>query len=322
MLHWRYMTTPESVKPKRRRPKLGIILTARDHAIFRTLAAYRLVDTDTLHALYFPDVKHRRNVHAVLKRLADHRYVTRRFISGTGAIYSLARRGAATIHQPYSPKTAQATEIHVAHRLDKSRVRASFELALNKAPDIRLLRWFDEYDADDRGGLAIQFKIPVTDPSTSKERTISLWFDDLAVLEETATGKQEAVAIEIDRGTHPTKRWRDRILAVKSFSRDGFKPWAQDQGIRATGFRLFTFCRSYPRDADQLGRRHTLASLAHRLGGRRQFWFTTFSQIMPRNRPTGAHVLHSPIWQRSVTQELHDQVQRRLIDYVFDRDRR
>ena len=135
-------------------------------------------------------------------------------------------------------------------------------------------------------------------------------------LQDLATGKQECFFVELDRGTESGhKRWRQKVAAYKAYATQGFRKFH----FNGKGFRVLTINRSQT-DRRQLERTHNLVEHAYEAGGRKQFWFTPFDELMPEKRVTGEHVFAGDIWTRVNP----DDEGRRLAlaDHLFDADRK
>jgi hypothetical protein len=251
-----------------------------------TLWRYGLVREPTLHALHFPTVQPRnqRHVQAVLKRLADHGYLGRRFLppihrlhqgffdysrrDRTGAVYFLTRDGAALLGQDYAPRAPQITLAYLHHRLDITDCRACFELAVAQVPGITLARWIDENEKDEEGHFSLHDQVRALDPDTNRERTLPIRPDAAIVLEHTPSGHQELFFLEVDEGTESgRRRWRDKVLAYRAYARGGV---AQKLQFAGAGFRVLTLTRT-PTGTQQDKRRGTLLAATDAAGGKKQF---------------------------------------------------
>ena len=333
---------PKTSKTKpRQRPKTGPRITKRDQMIMESLHRLGLAREACLHALHFPEVRHQRTVQATLKRLADTGYIGRRFLppvhrlndtfidysrqDQSGAVYFLDRVGADLINRPYNPNAAKVRLNFLNHRLDIADIRTCFELAIQKAQGITLARWMDENEKDEDGRFILHDRVTVEDPDTGNKRRLPVRPDACFILEEERTRKQELFFLECDEGTESgRKRWRDKVMAYRSYSRQGF---ADRYHFNGRGFRILTITRT-PSGKDQDKRAATLLENTLAAGGRKQFWFATFAQTMPEGRPTGSTILHSPICQRAEPGRLtvtkgkaSDQCPcLALVEHLFDRD--
>lgn len=318
---------------KKQRPKIGNYLKPRDVKVLETLSRCRLLRESSLHRLCFPTVKEQRNVQSKLKsRFVEREYVGRRFppiIRGDNAefidythqgrreaVYFLGPEGAALLRQDYDPNLAQVKLGYLYHRLDIADIRACLELALSEMEGVELERWVDEHDKDEDGDFILHDQVTIRDKETGKHKRLNIRPDACFILEEQKTGKQDFFFLEVDEGTESgRKRFYDKVLAYCAYMKQGFE---ESFGFEGVGFRVLTVCRS-ERGKDQAKRKANLVSVTHEAGGRRQFWFATFDQVMPEDRATGAHILHSPIWKR-VDAELKEP-EIALIERLFGRDR-
>ena len=99
----------------------------------------------------------------------------------------------------------------------------------------------------------------------------------------------------------------------------GAQRWLPIKPTRRKGFRVLTINRSQT-DRRQLECTHNLVEHTYEAGGRKQFWFTPFDELMPEKRVAGEHVFAGDIWTRVNP----DDEGRRLAlaDYLFDADRK
>lgn len=315
----------KSTQSTRRR----ILITPRDFRVLDTLHRYGLVREAALHSLHYPDVHYQRNVQASLKRLGDHGFVGRRFLpqahrlntdfldfahhGATGAVYFLARNGAAFLGRDYNSAAAKVGLAFLAHRLDIADVRACVELACKQAQGIRLAWWFGENDRGQDGSFILHDRARVQDQGT--ERILPVRPDACFGLRDEATGREECFFLEVDEGTESgQKRWRDKVLAYRAHASQGSGRFS----FNGRGFRVLTVNRSQTgkRQEERTANlvRHTRAA-----GGRKQFWFAPFAALMPENRPTGGQALASRIWARAHPADCGQAVA--LRDYLFDADR-
>lgn len=333
MVSWRYMSLPSPTTRFCSRSRISI--TPRDLRVLDTLARYGLVREPTLHALHFPTVQPRnqRHVQGVLKRLADHGYLGRRFLppvhrlhqgffdysrrDRSGAVYFLTRDGATLLGQDYHPRAPRITLAYLHHRLDITDCRACFELAIAQASGITLARWIDENEKDEEGDFLLHDQVRALDPDTDRLRKLPIRPDAAIVLEQRATGQQELFFLEVDEGTESgRRRWRDKVLAYRAYAREGVADRFQFAG---SGFRVLTLTRT-PTGTQQDKRLATLLAATDSASGRKQFWFTTFEQAMPQGRPTAEMILSKAIWSRAVRSEASAGTQLSLEDYLFGRD--
>jgi len=304
----------------------------RDVKVMNTLSSYHLLRESSLHALCFPTVREQRNVQYKLKRLADHSYIGRRFPpivhrdntdfvdyahqDRREAIYFLGPEGAGFLRQDYNPEVAQVKLGYLYHRLDIADIRACLELALRKEEDVELIRWINENDKDEDGEFILHDQVTIKDPETDKPRRLSFRPDACFILEERVTGKQVLFFVEVDEGTESgQRRFRDKVLAYRTFQE---KKFLERFDFAGEGFRVLTICRS-ERGKEQAKRKANLVNVTQEAAGRRQFWFATFDQVMPEDRVTGAHILHSPIWKRAYAELKEPEIT--LSKHLFGLDR-
>ena len=335
--------TPMSSPPrKKNRPRLGLYLKERDVEVVATLWRYRLLRESALHRLCFPSVKHQRKVQARLKKLADEGYVGRRFPvmvhrSNTGytdythqdrreVLYWIERRGVEEVinggrpldeeqqeRLRYIKNLSERSEAYLNHRLDLADLRACLELAVAQTPGVLLAVWYDEHEKAGEDPI-LQARVKIRLPDTDRERPFTLCPDACFVLEDEKSSKQDLFFVEVDEGTESArKRWRDKVLAYCAYAGQGFdKRFA----FRGKGFRVLTVTRSQ-KGKDQASRKARLLRTTYRAGGRGQFWFATFDQVMPDGTVTGEHFLTRGIWQRAREEDIRKKAEIVLYNHLF-----
>lgn len=315
---------------KKRRPKIGVYITKRDRKVMETLLHYGLLRESTLHQLCFPTVKAQRHVQGKLKRLVEYQYVGRRFLpivhrdnrefidythqARRDTVYFLGPKGAEFLNQPYDPRLAQVKLNYLHHRLDIADIRACLELALEKARGVTLSVWYNENDKDEEGHFILHDHVIIRDLETKRQR-LSIRPDACFVLKDERTGKQDLFFLEVDEGTESgRKRWKDKIRGYRAYGQEGFDERYEFDG---KGFRVLTINRSET-GKEQGKRKANLVEVTHKTGGRKQFWFATFDQVMPEGRVIGDHILNSPIWKRVDKKKMEEEL--KLSDYLFNRN--
>lgn len=310
-----------------------IHITERDLQVMDTLHRYQIVREATLHALHFPDAKYQRNVQSTLKRLADHRYIGRRFLPSvhrlntdfldythqdrSGAVYFLAQDGAALLGRGHNPNTAKVRLSFLHHRLDIADIRASFEMAIRSHSDTKLAHWIDENDRDEEGRFLLHDQVTVEDKNPGTTRQLPIRPDACVILEHAPTSKQELFFLEMDEGTESVrKRWADKVSAYRTYARQDF---SNRHRFNGQGFRVLCVTRT-PSGREQEQRLDNLVHATRDARGSKQFWFATFGDVMPEQKPVAGHILDSPIWTRADPSQRETRPALTLAGHLFGRD--
>jgi hypothetical protein len=314
-----------TTKPRR------VVVTPRRRAVLEGLHTYKLLREATIHRLYFSAIKEARNVHDKLKRYRDQNligYIPMPIFRGAdeGAhtfthqhrrdtVYYLGRRGADLVGAPYDDRYEQMNFSHLYHRLDIQEFRIALELALQATPHTTLAHWINEHDHDENKKPLLYYKTGAVDPTTKKK--LSLRPDAAFILHDEATDKEDFFFLEVDEGREDlSDRWKKKILAYRAYAATDF---ALDWQFNGKGFRVLTVNRSQT-GKQQRVRKANLLTTAHQHGGRKQFWFATFDELLPDDQVTGAHILQDAIWQRAETADANECPPLRLADYLFGHD--
>lgn len=327
---------------RKNRPKLGLYRMPRDEQLIKTLWRYRIARESTLHRRCFPTVAHQKKVQARLLQLCEEGYLDRRSPpivrrdsqdspdstrrDQRQMIYWVERRGVEEIlndgqvwneaqqdkirstRRLFQRRESRGEFPNLNHPLDIMDVRACLEMVVNQMPEIILAVWYEE-------GMALRFKVKIPYPETKKDHVFTLCPDACFVLQDDHTKRQELFFLEVDEGSETDpKRWRDKVLSYIAFwKQGGFKESFEFAG---EGFRVLTVCRSEA-GKEQWKRKAALLKATFRAGGRGQFWFTTFDELMPGGIVTGEHFLAGKIWQRARQQEIKEKVALALRDHLF-----
>lgn len=327
---------------KKNRPKIGLYWMERDDEVIKTLWRYRIARESTLHTRCFPTVAHQRKAQGRLLQLCEEKYlnryrpptIRRDNQDSLGSpqrnlqqmVYWVERRGVEKVlNSGRAWNEAQQDKIrstrrlfrrwesrgeppNLTHPLDIVDVRACLEMALEQTSDLLLPAWYEE-------GMALRFKVTIPYPETGKERSFTLCPDACFVLQDGTTKQQSLFFLEVDEGSETDpKRWRDKVLSYIAFwKQGGFKDSFEFSG---DGYRVLTVCRDET-DREQWKRKLKLLKATFRAGGRGQFWFATFDEVMPGNVVTGEHFLTGKIWQRAREQEIKQKVALALRDHLF-----
>jgi hypothetical protein len=308
---------------RKNRPRLGLYRTERDEQVIKALWRYRIARESTLHHRCFPTIAHQKKAQARLLQLCEEGYLGR---NSRQMIYWAERRGVEEVlnsgrawdeiqqdrirstRRLFQRRERKGESPNLNHPLDIVDVRACLEMALDRTPDVLLPAWIEE-------GMTLRFKVKIHHPETEKDSPFTLCPDACFALQDAQTKKQEVFFLEVDEGYESaTKRWRDKVLGYIAFwNHGGFKGWLEFSG---QGFRVLTICRSET-GKEQWKRKATLLRATFRAGGRGQFWFTTFDELMPGGVVTGEHFLAGKIWQRARKEEVKGKVALTLRDYLF-----
>lgn len=328
----------EAAKTKKRRPKIGYYEKPRDIAVMQTLWNYQIARESTLHKLCFPTIKNQRHVQGSLKRLVDEGYIGRRpspiiqlskseftdYYRHDGRqemMYFIKPKGAVKIRKDqkdpqlkYIQNLSKTAIEYLNHRLDVSAIRACLELALVRIPEIALAVWYDENDRHEDGEFQLHDYVMVMDDKTERERRLPIRPDACFVLQDLKTDAQSLFFLEIDEGTESLRRrWRDKVMAYLHYYNQGFQERYQFNG---EGYRVLTVCRSLSGKQPEK-RKMSLTATTYNFGGRSQFWFAGFDQVMPDGIPTGEYFLADPIWLRARRKEIEQGVGAVLLDNLF-----
>jgi len=318
---------------KKNRPKLGLYLKSRDVQVIKTLWRYRVLRESTLHTLCFPTVIHRRKVQARLKKLRDEGYINRppptvvhRDVNDLfDPPYWIERLGVEAVLNGHAIEEDQKERLRIIknltdwkphrlrHVLDVSDVRACLEQAVEQTPGVHLVAWYDEHDQHNRKPV-LQAKVKIPYGEGARERPFTLCADACFVLENESGEKQDLFFVEIDEGTESAKkRWRDKVLAYLVYPEQGF---TKDFRFKGADFRVLTITRSRTGKMHDKRRQRLLAATFN-AGGRGQFLFTTFDQVMPEGIVTGEHFLTRGVWQRAREEEIEGKTEIVLYNHLF-----
>lgn len=246
----------------------GMVLTPRDAAVVRDVAAFQLLTREQLTRLRHFTSRTRAN--ATLARLVNHQYLSRRHqpsVAGTQrALYFVGSKAAGLLGDPRPLETErrrlkQLSDLFIAHQLLVTDVRLAF---LQPTDRYRHIRW----------------------TSDTELRPLGLGLVADGHVEYEYGGRRFGAFVEVDRGTETLARWRTKVdayLALASARR-------YDAAFGRHYFRVLTLTTSEAR-LDHL--RHITASRTDKI-----FWFTTFDRLAHRGPLTS-------IWWRPVEAHLH-----------------
>jgi len=254
-------------------------LTARDTAIIKAVAEFRVLRQDQIQTLFFGSHS---TAQYRLSHLFQHGFLARQFLpvqSGRSpTLYVLDKRGAELLRLEYGydylpdkrDKLAAGAEF-LTHTLAINDVRIAVTLAC-QAGGYSLLTWLGEAEMKatyERVDLRL---------STGKRRSVSLIPDSYFVL-DTPLGKAHFF-LELDRGSMTVSRFQSKVLAYQAYVTSG----AYQTRYNTRSLRVLTVTLGAKR----------LESLKHtteEIGGERLFWFARLSDVTSQN------VLKVPIWQ-------------------------
>jgi hypothetical protein len=297
----------------------------RDVEVIETLYRYRIMRESTLHRLCFPTVKDRRKVQARLKQLRDAGYISRpdpRHFRHSDSPYWVDKLGVEELLNGHpltdeqrerlrvNKKLSQWTPHRHKHLLDLSDIRACLELADEQVSDVYLKGWGDEHDQVEQGPL-LYAKVMIAYDETDKLSPFTLIPDACFTLEDKGGERKEFFFVEVDEGNEAHKRWRKKVLAYLAYLGQGFTA-----DFEAEDFRVLTITRSQG-DKDQVKHKQTLLKTTFNAGGRGEFWFTTFDELMPGGVVAGEHFLTGKVWQRAREREIKEKVVLALRDHLF-----
>ena len=279
------MTVTRAILPRHKRcphpPTLR--LTARDIQVVLAVHEYRVLRRDQIQRLHFPS---RNTANERLKRLYQHRFLARRWLpveygQGAGqAIYLLDERGADLAAERlgvdrgalgWSQGRNQVHSLFLQHQLMINDARIAFTLAAQRA-GYRIERWIGQE------ALAAQpDHVSVMAPNGS-ERRLALIPDGYFILN--LGDRRSHFFLEVDRGTLPNRRWRQRVQGYLAYVASG----AYSARYHTHSLRVLVV-------ATGARRAENLKRATESVGGGRLFWFTTLDQAQPED------VLGAPIWQ-------------------------
>jgi hypothetical protein len=279
------VTVKRAILPRHKRhphpPTLR--LTERDIQVVLAVHEYRVLRRDQIQRLHFPS---RNTANERLKRLYQHRFLERRWLpveygQGAGqAIYLLDQRGAdlAADRQGvdrgalgWSQARNQVRLLFLQHQLMVNDARIAFALAAQRA-GYRIERWLGQ-----EALAAHPDRVPIVTANGS-ERRLALIPDGYFVLN--LGNRRSHFFLEVDRGTLPNRRWRQRMQGYLAYVASG----AYSARYRTHSLRVLVITTG-ARRAENLKR------ATEGVGGGRLFWFTTLDQAQPEA------VLGAPIWQ-------------------------
>lgn len=299
-------------------------ITPRDLDVLQAVYHYGGVRGATLHQVIFTEIMHRRHVHRPLFRLVKSGYLTRRlpprihrdsndfsFPERLDTAYFITPQGAdlllyeGLIDEPEASRLVEIERLSskmlamLHHDLDVRDIRACLDLSLQNNNAIDLIDWCDENEKEN-GKLILETKVTIQTPN-GKTRKFTHRPDACFTLQHTKTGIEKLFFVEVDLGTESgARRWRDKVLGYLAYRKQVFRAHFPD--YQGDDFCLLTITRSRS-GIDQQKRLDTLVARTLHTGGRHQFYFTTFRQIMPDNLVTGDFFLTKSVWQRSAPGE-------------------
>jgi len=251
---------------------------ANDRQIVRLVYDYRLLSQNQLERLLG---RSRSTVQRLLRRLYDHRYLERVFLpisyfGSSPALYILDRRGIDLLQRMgvdnfVGLPSKQMSAMYLEHTLATNEFRIAVSLACQRNGwEVETWLTDNEMKADyDR------VKIP------SRKQPVSLIPDSYFSIHVPDRGTTNFF-LELDRGTMPIKRFREKLEAYVAY----YKTGAFTKRYAAKGFRVLTVV-----DGIGEGRVENLVNDAAQVtGGGRRFWFIHLDRVEP------ATILTQPIW--------------------------
>lgn len=201
----------------------GIALNERDAKVIRGVEKYRYLATRQIKDLFFQDCSVQVCRLRLLK-LYQNGYLNRlRVETGNGngsaeAVYCLDKKGwrvlAAERDEDFSPKVhyAQVGGIFLRHTLDIIAFRLALEKEVALRQDVSIFVWFSEHDVADPAAAKKKDRFfiydEIIDPE-NKGKRITVYPDAAFVLE--VSGRNQLYFLEIDRGTMPHNRIREKV---------------------------------------------------------------------------------------------------------------
>ena len=243
------------------------VLTDRDMAIVAAVAEYRLLSRSQIQRLLGFGTATRVNFR--LQKLFHRGYLARHYLptlkGSSQAIYGLDRLGLPVAAERLGKDTADLWHpkaLHpffLAHQLAVNDVRIAFELAARAHDHHQLLQWLPEEEAYDRFFFGTSWR-SLTPDAFLRYRV----------------GKQVLAAfVEVDRGTMPNRRFKEKIERYFAYDVSG----RYAERYKGQRFRVLVITSSAERLANL---KNTAAQVAQR-----NCWFATLSEIA-QNGPLAA----------------------------------
>jgi hypothetical protein len=258
-------------------------LTSRDVEILKTVHEYRIMRGDQIQALYFGSQS---TASYRLSRLYQHGFLDRQFLPTLGGLassptlYTLGRVGANVVHQALDagpenikrpPGKKDLSPLFLEHLLKINDVRVAVTLAVRRN-NYTLDVWLDEATLkSDYDRVSIQ-------PSGGRRREVSLIPDSYFSL-QVPQGKAKFF-LEFDHGTMTNNRFKEKILAYKSYIASG----QYYSRYQTHSLRVLTVTIGPKRLVN-------LKKTAEEADGGAVFWFTILEDM------TGETILDIPIWK-------------------------
>ena len=236
-----------------------VVLQPRDHALLRSLAAFRVLRRDQIAQLAgFGSVT---RVNVRLSKLRKAKLVERYFIAsetgGRASIYAITRKGARAVEVPLQPVRWQPNSVVIGNAF------AAHQLALN---DVRIA-------ATKEGKTSVVWKT-FDEPLSPASKLIP---DGL--IEITTDGLWHSLFLEVDLGTEALPTWTRKVRQYLQLATTG----EFGQVVQGNRFAVLVIASS---EARLRSLRAHVAKLTSKL-----FWFTTLHIIKQRG-------FWSPVWLR------------------------
>ena len=282
-------SSPENLPPHR--------LVAKDRQIIQAVYEHRVLTTDQIQQLLFPNKTGRTQCQHRLKLLFHHGYLRRdEQASKDGEekkplVYFLDSRGADLLCEEHKlepneldwhPRHNTISSLFLGHLLETNEVRIAIEIAAQQR-SITLREWLDDKTLKSKQMKDyVAFRGP--EGGTYKAAIVPDGYFHLETAEYSFR-----FFLEADRGTvtgqwdrYGRRSWARKVWAYLEYYRSGM----YEQRYGSSKGRVLTVTVSERRLA-------TLKRITEEAEGRDRFWFTTFDQISPETILTGR------VWQKA-----------------------
>jgi len=269
---------------KRKKNPGKIAIQPRDRAIMIALYSFRILSREQIEMLF--NFKCTRRVNNRLRKLYDHRYISRFFqptIRGSAkAIYYLGPKGVNIVSEELGhdrkdiqrkrKSTSQFKEFFLAHAMEINDIRIAFTLAILVNPEMKLERWINDNDCQQEYWIS------------KPEKDVVKRFRPDGYFRFWHQGKLYSFFLEHDRSTMTLDRFKKKVHLYEEFADLGY--YRQRFGVKY--FSVLVVTRSQERLKNI---KKTVEAVTDRF-----FWYTTLEQITPTT-------VFNPIWQRTARNE-------------------
>jgi hypothetical protein len=257
-----------------------LILQPRDREIMAGIYSFRFLTREQVQRLFAFNCVRRVNVR--LRKLYDHHYLSRVFLSttrGSGkAVYFLDPEGAAVVAgelgldlgviKNKTKGLSQLKDFFLHHGLELNEVRINLSQAIAYQPEMKLESWINDNDCEQT------YKVVLNGKEIARrfrpDGYFRFWYQE----------RLYSFFLELDRSTMTLGRFKQKVQTYLEFARLGF--YRQRFGVKY--FRVLVI-------APSIQRLRNLKKAVEEITNK-VFWFTTTSQVT-ENKAMGQ------IWQRA-----------------------